>query len=85
MSAHTNFNNPGTTPSGRKVIRRREKEREKRKERKRKEREKTMNLVATTFATQPVCNTTRAAHALHLDQLMTRGGGGSRNTVKSMT
>jgi hypothetical protein len=24
-----------------------------------------MNLVATTFASQPVCNATRAAHALH--------------------
>ena len=28
-----------------------------------------MNLVATMFTWQPVCNATRAAHALHLDQL----------------
>jgi hypothetical protein len=27
-----------------------------------------MNLVATTFATQPVCNGTRTAHALRSDQ-----------------
>jgi hypothetical protein len=29
---------------------------------------KTMNSVATTFATQPVCNDARAAQALHSDQ-----------------
>jgi hypothetical protein len=29
---------------------------------------KAMNLVATMFATQPVCNAARAAHALRLDQ-----------------
>jgi hypothetical protein len=69
ISAHTNFHDPRTTPSGRKVIRRRKKEmaegmrsvvecmwsfsdgmwREK----------KTMNSVATLFATQPVCNAAR--------------------------
>ena len=27
-----------------------------------------MNLVATTFAMQPVCNAVRAVHALHPDQ-----------------
>jgi hypothetical protein len=27
-----------------------------------------MNLVAATFATQPVCNATWAAHALRSDQ-----------------
>ena len=27
-----------------------------------------MNLVATMFATQPVCNAARAAHALRSDQ-----------------
>jgi hypothetical protein len=27
-----------------------------------------MNLVATTFATQPVCNAARAAHALRSSQ-----------------
>ena len=29
---------------------------------------KTMNLVATSFATLPVCNAARAAHALHSNQ-----------------
>jgi hypothetical protein len=29
---------------------------------------KTINLVATAFASQPVCNATRAVHALHSDQ-----------------
>jgi hypothetical protein len=29
-----------------------------------------MNLVATSFATQPVCNAAWAAHALRLDQLI---------------
>jgi hypothetical protein len=50
--------NPRTTPSGRKVIGGEEEEEEK----------KTMNLVATTFATQPVCNAARTAHALRSDQ-----------------
>ena len=27
-----------------------------------------MNSVATSFATQPIYNAARAAHALHLDQ-----------------
>jgi hypothetical protein len=49
----------------RKVImyRKKKKERKKRKKRRRK-----MNLVATTFAWQPICNATRAAQTLHLDQ-----------------
>jgi hypothetical protein len=29
-----------------------------------------MKLVVTTFASQPVCNASRAAHALHSDQLV---------------
>jgi hypothetical protein len=37
-------------------------------ENKRKEREEKKNLVATSFATQPVYNAGRAAHALHSDQ-----------------
>ena len=66
ISAHTNFHNPRINPSGRKVIRyrRRKKEREKEEE----EEKKTTNLVSTTFATQPVCNVARAAHALRSDQ-----------------
>ena len=59
ISAHTNFHDPRTNPSGRKVIRRR---------RKKKEEKKTTNLVATSFATQPVYNAARAAHALRSDQ-----------------
>ena len=58
ISAHTNFHNPRTTPSGRKVIRRREKRKEK----------KTTNLVATLFAMQPAYNAAWAAHALRSDQ-----------------
>ena len=46
----------------RKVIRRRRGKRE------RKRKEKKMNLVATTLATQSVCNATRAAHTLRSDQ-----------------
>jgi hypothetical protein len=49
----------GQSLLGEKVIRRREK--------KRKEK-KTTNLVATSFATQPVCNAARAPHALRSDQ-----------------
>jgi hypothetical protein len=60
------FTTIGQLPSGRKVIRRRKKERKKEREKKKK-----MNSVATTFATQPVCNTARTAHALHSDQLTT--------------
>ena len=30
-----------------------------------------MNLVATSFATQPVCNVARTAHALRSDQFQT--------------
>ena len=29
---------------------------------------KTINSVATTFATQPICNAARTAHALRTDQ-----------------
>jgi hypothetical protein len=58
--SHTNYHDPRTTPSGRKVIRCREKEREKREGKK-------TNLVATTLATQPFYNTAWAAHALHSD------------------
>ena len=59
ISAHLNFHYPRTTPSVRKVIRRR-----------RKKEKKTINSVATSFAAQPVCNTTQAAHALRSDQLL---------------
>jgi hypothetical protein len=51
---------PKSTPSGRKVIRHRRKKRE--------EEKKTMNLVATSFATQPVFNAARATHTLRSDQ-----------------
>jgi hypothetical protein len=64
LSAHTNFHDPRTNPFGRKVIRYRERERE-----------KTTNLVATMFATQPVCNAARAAHALRSDQKSNNGRG----------
>ena len=40
-----------------------------------KERDKekiTVLILATTFALQPVCNVTRAEHALHLDQHLTK-------------
>jgi hypothetical protein len=35
-----------------------------------------MNLVATTFATQPVCSAVRAAHTLRTDQNYTDRGPG---------
>ena len=35
--------------------------------------ERTMNLMATTLDSQPVCNDTLAAHALHSAQLFTFG------------
>jgi hypothetical protein len=54
----------GQSLLGEKVIRRREKKRKQEQEK------KTTNLVATSFATQPVCNAARAAHALHSDQLI---------------
>jgi hypothetical protein len=63
ISAHTNFHDARTTPSGRKVIWRRKKERGGGGGG-----EKTRNLVATSFATQPVCNAAQAAHALFSDQ-----------------
>ena len=62
ISAHTNFHDPRTTPSGRKV-----RTWERKRERK-KEREITVLIVVTTFAMQPVCNAARAVHALRLDQ-----------------
>jgi hypothetical protein len=34
----------------------------------RKKERKTMNLMATTFASQPVCNATQAVHALLSDK-----------------
>jgi hypothetical protein len=55
-----NFHNPWTAPSVRKVIRWRKREK------------KTMNSVATSFATQPVYNAARAALALHSDQYTER-------------
>ena len=74
------FKDPKSTPSGRKVIRRRKKEMAEGmwsvaegmwsfvegmcKEK------KTMISVATLFAMQPVCNTARAANALCSDQLI---------------
>jgi hypothetical protein len=54
IRAHTNFQDFRTTPSGRKVLRRREKDR---KEERKKRVKKTMKLVATTFVMQPVSNT----------------------------
>ena len=38
------------------------------KEERKKESEKTINFVASLFALQPICNTTRAAHALRSTQ-----------------
>ena len=57
---HAKIQNPRTTPSGRKV-------RAEKKEERKKEREITVLIEATTFATQPVYNAGRAAHALRLD------------------
>jgi hypothetical protein len=37
---------------------------------KKREEKKTMNLVATSFATQPVCNAIWVAHALRSDQFI---------------
>jgi hypothetical protein len=55
-SAHTNFHDPRLIRSPRKV-------RAEKKESK-KEREITLLIEATTFATQPICNDARPAHAL---------------------
>jgi hypothetical protein len=63
-SWHAQNQDPRLSACLRKVIRLREKEGEK----DRNKREKTMNSVATTYAWQPICNATRAAHALCPDQ-----------------
>jgi hypothetical protein len=55
ISSHAKIQNPRQSPCLRKVIRRSEK--------------KTMNLVATTFASQPICNATWAAHTLRSDKM----------------
>ena len=57
---HAKNQDPRSSPSLRKVIRRRREKKERLK--------KTINSVATTFTMQPVCNAARAAHALRSDQ-----------------
>jgi hypothetical protein len=65
-SLHTKNQHPRLSRSPRKERADREEERgEKRRE---EERGITVLIEATTFAWQPVCNTTRAAHALRSDQ-----------------
>jgi hypothetical protein len=66
------FHNPRTTPSERK-----RKKRRKKNElsghffgHAKKEEKKTMNLVATSFAMQPVCNAAQVAHALRIQKLV---------------
>jgi hypothetical protein len=58
---HEKIQNPRTTPFGIKVRAGEERE---------KEEKITVLIEATSFATQPICNSTRAAHALRWNQQM---------------